>query len=323
MAWVKWENVLASFDKGGLEIGSLKAFNLALLQKWRWRYVNSPDSLWARVVKVIHGAETVFDLKGCSCNGVWSSIISSYAKLHDQNIIPENTLCHNVGDGSSILFWKDNWNGNGPLMLRFNRLYHLDVNKDCRLSDRRVHDAWVWNWNRPIIGSRNEAALALLVSELGHVIFSDRPDSWRWNMENDGIFTVHETRSHIDACMLPSISPCTAWLKVLPRKVNVFIWRFILDRLPTRLNLSLRGIEIPSIECPICNSGMESIDHIFFDCEVASNIWRMVRVWTNIDMPSFSSWFDWSHWFEDWRASKSDKDRVHCRKACPAKNIRI
>ncbi|GJY29953.1 putative RNA-directed DNA polymerase, eukaryota, reverse transcriptase zinc-binding domain protein [Tanacetum coccineum] len=144
---------------------------------------------------------------------------------------------------------KDNWNGNGPLMLRFNRLYHLDVNKDCWLSDRRVHDAWVWNWNRPISGSRNEAALALLVSELGHVIFSDRPDSWRWNMENDGIFTVHGTRSHIDAY-----------------------------RLPTRLNLSLRAIEIPSIECPICNSGMESIDHIFFDCEVASNIWLMVCV---------------------------------------------
>nr|GEX27658.1 hypothetical protein [Tanacetum cinerariifolium] len=82
----------------------------------------------------------------------------------------------------------------------------LDVNNDCRLSDHRVHDAWVWNWNRPIIGSRNEAALALLVSELRHVIFLDRPDSWRWNMENDGIFTVHVTRSHIDACMLPSIS---------------------------------------------------------------------------------------------------------------------
>ncbi|GKC34028.1 hypothetical protein Tco_1046412 [Tanacetum coccineum] len=148
MAWVKWENVLASFDK---------------------------DSLWARVVKVVHGAETVFDLKGYSCNGVWSSIISSYAKLHDQNIIPENTLCHNVGDGSSILLWKDNWNGNGPLMLRFNRLYHLDVNKDCRLSDRKVHDAWVWNSNRPIIGSRNEAALSLLVSELGLVCYRQFP----------------------------------------------------------------------------------------------------------------------------------------------------
>ncbi|GJV95289.1 putative RNA-directed DNA polymerase, eukaryota, reverse transcriptase zinc-binding domain protein [Tanacetum coccineum] len=45
MSWLKWENVLASFDKGGLNIGSLKAFNLALLPKWRWRLVNNPDSI--------------------------------------------------------------------------------------------------------------------------------------------------------------------------------------------------------------------------------------------------------------------------------------
>ncbi|GKD33803.1 hypothetical protein Tco_1249312 [Tanacetum coccineum] len=37
LAWIKWSNALSSFDKGGLNIGSLKAFNLALLQKWRWR----------------------------------------------------------------------------------------------------------------------------------------------------------------------------------------------------------------------------------------------------------------------------------------------
>ncbi|GJV34750.1 putative RNA-directed DNA polymerase, eukaryota, reverse transcriptase zinc-binding domain protein [Tanacetum coccineum] len=121
-----------------------------LIDRWRWRYVNSSDSLWARVVKVIHGVETVFDLKGCSCNGVWSSIISSYAKLHDQNIIPVNTLCLNVGDGSSVRFWKDNWNDNGPLMLRFIWLYHLDVNKDCLLLDRRVYDAWVIHFKKGI-----------------------------------------------------------------------------------------------------------------------------------------------------------------------------
>ncbi|GJS67721.1 RNA-directed DNA polymerase, eukaryota [Tanacetum coccineum] len=80
-------------------------------------------------------------------------------------------------------------------------------------------------------------------------------------------------------------------------------------KIPTRLNLSLRGIEIPSIECLICNSGMESVEHIFFDCEVAFNIWLLVCGWTDIDMPSFSSWFDSSHWFDDWRASKSNKDQ--------------
>ena len=29
IAWLKWVNVLASHDKGGLRIGSLKAFNLS------------------------------------------------------------------------------------------------------------------------------------------------------------------------------------------------------------------------------------------------------------------------------------------------------
>nr|GEW54617.1 RNA-directed DNA polymerase, eukaryota, reverse transcriptase zinc-binding domain protein [Tanacetum cinerariifolium] len=88
MAWIKWENVLASFEKGGLNIGSLKSFNLSLLQKWRWRLVNNPDSLWARVIIAIHGMEAGLDLKGCNCNGVWSSIISSYSLLHVRNFLP-------------------------------------------------------------------------------------------------------------------------------------------------------------------------------------------------------------------------------------------
>ncbi|GKE31164.1 hypothetical protein Tco_1450486, partial [Tanacetum coccineum] len=45
-------------------IGSLKAFNLALLQKWRWRLVTISNSLWTRVVKVIHGDDTGMELKG-------------------------------------------------------------------------------------------------------------------------------------------------------------------------------------------------------------------------------------------------------------------
>nr|GEU66953.1 RNA-directed DNA polymerase, eukaryota [Tanacetum cinerariifolium] len=52
---IKWENVIASLEKGGLVIGSLKAFNLAFLQKWRWRLVVNPNSLWAQVIKAIHG----------------------------------------------------------------------------------------------------------------------------------------------------------------------------------------------------------------------------------------------------------------------------
>ncbi|GKG07796.1 hypothetical protein Tco_0330765, partial [Tanacetum coccineum] len=33
----------------------LKAFNLALLQKWRWRLLSSPNALWVQVIKAYHG----------------------------------------------------------------------------------------------------------------------------------------------------------------------------------------------------------------------------------------------------------------------------
>ncbi|GKB78177.1 RNA-directed DNA polymerase, eukaryota, reverse transcriptase zinc-binding domain protein, partial [Tanacetum coccineum] len=240
-------------ESGGLNIGSLKSFNLALLQKWRWRLVNNPDSLWARVIIAIHGVEAGLDLKGCNCNGVWSSIISSYSLLHDRNFLPLGTLCRKVGN---------------------------DANKDCLLSDRNVNGSWAWSWKRQV------------------------------SLDDDGIFSVHVTRAHLDSCMLPSLTPCTRWWKILPRKVNVFVWCMTLDRLPTWLNLSLRGLEIPSILCPMCYNGAESVDHVFFGCELAFNIWHLIRVWTNINMPSFSSWFDWFQWFDDWRASKGDKDRV-------------
>ncbi|GJX36953.1 hypothetical protein Tco_0250256 [Tanacetum coccineum] len=65
LAWIKWSNILASLDKGGLGVGSLKAFNNSLLLKWRWRLLNKPPALWVEVQKSIHGNEAGIELKGC------------------------------------------------------------------------------------------------------------------------------------------------------------------------------------------------------------------------------------------------------------------
>nr|GEX85671.1 RNA-directed DNA polymerase, eukaryota, reverse transcriptase zinc-binding domain protein [Tanacetum cinerariifolium] len=70
MAWVRWENVLASFEQEGLGVGSLKAFNLALLQKWRLIFTTNPDLLWFKLIKAFHGFETGFDGKGCATSGI-------------------------------------------------------------------------------------------------------------------------------------------------------------------------------------------------------------------------------------------------------------
>nr|GEY68782.1 RNA-directed DNA polymerase, eukaryota, reverse transcriptase zinc-binding domain protein [Tanacetum cinerariifolium] len=119
--------MLASFDKGGLEIGSLKDFNLALLQKWRWCFSHNTNSLWVHVIKVIHGDEAGFELKGCNSNGIWSSIISSYSNLHTRDIIPSYYLCCKVGDGGRNVAALD-----------------VMVSKIGNVSFNNWPDAWSW-----------------------------------------------------------------------------------------------------------------------------------------------------------------------------------
>ncbi|GJY69431.1 RNA-directed DNA polymerase, eukaryota, reverse transcriptase zinc-binding domain protein [Tanacetum coccineum] len=55
MTFVKWENVLASKDKGGMGVSSFFALNRALIFKWIWRFHSQGFSLWSSVIKAIQG----------------------------------------------------------------------------------------------------------------------------------------------------------------------------------------------------------------------------------------------------------------------------
>nr|GEV47996.1 RNA-directed DNA polymerase, eukaryota, reverse transcriptase zinc-binding domain protein [Tanacetum cinerariifolium] len=76
LTWVKWSNILASLEKGGLGVGSFKVFNMSLLLKWRWLFFNNLNALWVHVVKAIHGDEAGFDIRGHHTNRIWANIVS-------------------------------------------------------------------------------------------------------------------------------------------------------------------------------------------------------------------------------------------------------
>ncbi|GJV97932.1 hypothetical protein Tco_1549509 [Tanacetum coccineum] len=159
MSWIKWENILSSLEKGGLGVGSLKAFNLALLQKWRWRFVTQPNMLWVKLLKAIHGKESGLDLKGCSSNSVWAMIVGSLNTLHFSGIVTNDTFKCKVGDGASVRFWKDTWLGDEPLSIRYNRLFRLGSNEECLINERLVNGSWSWCWKRPITSGRTGSSL--------------------------------------------------------------------------------------------------------------------------------------------------------------------
>ncbi|XP_071739439.1 uncharacterized protein [Rutidosis leptorrhynchoides] len=141
------------------------------------------------------------------------------------------------------------------------------------VGDKWSNGDWHWNWARENIGSRNNQLLADLREVLGDCILHDRCDRWICSLNTDGMFTVKTVRDTLDRVVLPSTNVSTIWFKFLPRKVNIFLWRLRIDFLPVRWNLSAKGIEINSVVSPLCNIGIETRDHLFFDCDTAKELW--------------------------------------------------
>lgn len=50
------------------------------------------------------------------------------------------------------------------------------------------------------------------------------------------------------------------WNLKVPKKVQYFVWRLVMDRLPTKLNLRRRNIQLHEMQyqCPWCNDEEES-----------------------------------------------------------------
>nr|GEV00450.1 reverse transcriptase domain, reverse transcriptase zinc-binding domain protein [Tanacetum cinerariifolium] len=188
--------------------------------------------------------------------------------------------------------------------------YWLDPNPNCVVVDRFVNGEWNLKWSRPIVSGRNLDYLISLNFDLEQILSFTGRDEVMWELGNDATFTVKETREHIDDNILQTLDAPTIWCKSIPRKVNIFLWRLHMDRIPTRLNLSKRGLDIPLIMCPICSNGVESNDHIFYSCKLAASIWRLVNVWCDMHFPNMLSPSAWTSWIDTLRTLNDYRNRI-------------
>ncbi|GJW36106.1 RNA-directed DNA polymerase, eukaryota [Tanacetum coccineum] len=91
---------------------------------------------------------------------------------------------------------------------------------------------------------------------------------------------------------LPDASISTRWCRFIPKKVNIFVWRAICDRLPTRWNLSIKGFELESIICPNCSSSPETVQHSLWACIHTTCVWHKVFTWLDLPYTSPASLHD-------------------------------
>ncbi|GJT88766.1 hypothetical protein Tco_1070483 [Tanacetum coccineum] len=138
IAWVSWEKVISPLNQGGIGIGSLKVSNHSLLAKWWWRFHAEESALWVKIIRSIHGIHGgLADPLSIKCkSGPWYQI----ARLNDEfiryDINLHSLFMKKIGNGETTRFWTDTWLGGGPLSVTFSRLFQLESNQNCLVSDR-------------------------------------------------------------------------------------------------------------------------------------------------------------------------------------------
>nr|GFA62840.1 RNA-directed DNA polymerase, eukaryota, reverse transcriptase zinc-binding domain protein [Tanacetum cinerariifolium] len=191
-SWVQWNKVLAPKDKGGLGVSSLYALNRGLMFKWVWSFLTQNTSLWARVIKAIHGGDG------------------------------------NIGAGTrseSTLFWEDVWCEGGKLKDIFPRAYALESCKTITVMSKLVQPNLTYSFRRTPRGGAEQTQTDELAALMQPVTLAPISDRWTWMLNSSGEFSVALVRNLIDVKIFPEGEHKTRWIRYVPIKVDTHAWK--------------------------------------------------------------------------------------------------
>nr|KAJ0215135.1 hypothetical protein LSAT_V11C300151740 [Lactuca sativa] len=120
----------------------------------------------------------------------------------------------------------DIWCGNSPLEEQFPTLYNREKVKCCRLDERMSANGFTWNSTQDPKDGTTLHELWQLYSYIGAMDIPPQSSfGFRFTLNPDGRFTVYTMRRCIDAKINPYYGPSIFWDKMVPLKVQCFIWR--------------------------------------------------------------------------------------------------
>ncbi|GJT94027.1 RNA-directed DNA polymerase, eukaryota, reverse transcriptase zinc-binding domain protein [Tanacetum coccineum] len=228
----------------------------------KWNNVLAYKKRGGLVIVAIHGVggkiHSEWTSTGKSC---WLSILSEVRSLQRKGMYIFDYLTHKMGNGESTKFWLDHWHSRGIFKDIFPRLYALESSKDVTVSSK--------------IG--DTSLMKLESGEYGYIFGALAVDvSMRYALR------ILDERKLDGKCV--------------PIKINVLAWKIKTDALPTRFNISRRGIDIQDMSCPICDNAIESMDHLFFRCGLVRDIANKVLSRWNLDHTNLNSYAEWKSW---------------------------
>nr|GEV38743.1 RNA-directed DNA polymerase, eukaryota, reverse transcriptase zinc-binding domain protein [Tanacetum cinerariifolium] len=114
-----------------------------------------------------------------------------------------------------------------------------------------------------------------------------------WSLDASAGFSAASVCSLVHSHILDTDNEVTRWNRNIPIKVNVFLWKLKLNKLSSRVNLDRRCIEVGSTLCPSRLDDFETVNHSFFNCGMAKDLWSLLAKWWEMDIPGMFGTIKW------------------------------
>jgi hypothetical protein len=204
-----------------------------------------------------------------------------------------------VGNGKNINIWEDRWinpQAGSTIWSKKPETTHLQNVSDLINEDTMQWKDQVLNQNFYPMEAAQISAIPLTSKNSEDII--------SWYGTKDGNYTVQSGYHSIIGWRDSSTTNATSshnnintkWKKIwsldVPPKQNHLTWRILNNALPVKENLIHRGINCAPF-CSYCNTKIESLNHIFLECDWARQAWFACPLTINMDNLKIKNVPDW------------------------------
>ncbi|GJX51860.1 RNA-directed DNA polymerase, eukaryota, reverse transcriptase zinc-binding domain protein [Tanacetum coccineum] len=116
---------------------------------------------------------------------------------------------------------------------------------------------------------------------------------------------MEELETLMQSVILTPISDRMTW--TLDSSGEFSVASVMADSLPTRFNISRRGIDIDSLVCVNCDRGVETSRHLFFECCMAKQVTQLINRWWDVSDMEIDSYERWKTWLVNIRMPSRNK----------------
>jgi hypothetical protein len=255
---------------------NLEIQNKALLMKQLHKFYSKADVPWVHLVWALYG-DNVPHASSKRGSFWWRDIFSL---VEDYRSV---SRCR-IGNGQSVLFWKDFWVNGELLCDKYPRLFSYCLNEDISVATFASSQDAAGIFALPLSVEAYQEFQEVSVLMNSTEIIDEQNDvrSFVWGDK----YTPSKFYNFLFAQVPQDAALNAIWASKAMPKLKVFLWTLMLDRLNTRDIMLRKNWNLDSgPNCCLCHvSQLETRDHLFFQCEFAATCWDSIGIlWSATD----------------------------------------